>query len=253
MFTEQAPGIGNALVQGGMAPPQAFAFQNFLGQCRQKLKHRGPVEIDPTVPAMRLVGPDGARTQFPNFGDLFPPEHRKKPKPEEEPDRPPNGPLDPPPGPGGDPEEPGPGGGGDPKNLRAGDYIEIINDEIHLAHNDFTPGRHCIFQDGRVRGIDFTTRETSTENDGDQLDGNHIVLDFVVNRRDQTVLEYGLKNLVKLLVVTDVRFYPDGVPGETDTDPVFRVTRQPILAWLDGIEETYDIPLSKCDSGGTSP
>jgi hypothetical protein len=200
---------------------------------------------------MRLVDPDSAKVKFPQIGDLIPPEQEKKP--EEDPEAPPVDPPQRPVFPEPQPFpwlEPGGGGGGGGIEYTAGDYIEVDNRkrEIKLKHKDFEPGRHCIFtDDGFVRGIEFTVRETSTEEDGDQFNDNHIVMNWNEVQPDKTILEFGLKNLKTLMVVTDVQFYPSGVPGESGTDPVFRVTKKPVLVWLNGDEQTYDIPLAVCD------
>jgi hypothetical protein len=256
VFSRQAPSIHTALWQGGLSPAQASEVQNLVGQCRATLVHRGPISVDPTTPSMRLIDPESAKTKFPQIGDLLPPEHKKKPPknvpPEEKPQPQPQ-PILP------EPEPVGPAGpeaDNKGKNLKAGDYIEIKNEEIHLKHKDFRDGKHCIFNNGFVRGVAFKAQETSTENDGDQVNGNHIVVEWLDNRPNETILEYGLKNLKAIRVVTGVDFYPNGVPGETGTEPVFRFTNTPVLAWLgEGLPGYYDVPLAKCKTttGGTGP
>ena len=73
MFTRQAQQINESLWQGGLSPAQSHAIANLLGQCRQTLDHRGPVQIDYTSPDMKLILPEAAQIQFPDI-QLQPPE-----------------------------------------------------------------------------------------------------------------------------------------------------------------------------------
>lgn len=73
MFTRQTQQINENLWQGGLSAAQAHVIANALGQCRQTLDHRGPVEIDYTSPQMRLILPEEAEILFPDI-QLQPPE-----------------------------------------------------------------------------------------------------------------------------------------------------------------------------------
>lgn len=73
MFTRQTQQINENLWQGGLSAAQAHVIANALGQCRQTLDHRGPVEIDYTSPQMKLILPEAAQIQFPDI-QLQPPE-----------------------------------------------------------------------------------------------------------------------------------------------------------------------------------
>lgn len=142
MFTRQAPNIGTSLLLGGLSAPQASEMQNLLGNCRQTLVHRGPVELDYTRPNMRLITPELAKFHFPNFR-FDPPEVPRKKKPDEDPppDVAPDEPLGPDPEAPEDPQDPS-----DPQyEYTAGDYIDITNRTVSLKHND--ERRHCVFPD----------------------------------------------------------------------------------------------------------
>ena len=143
MFTRQAPNIGTSLLLGGLSAPQASEMQNLLGNCRQTLVHRGPVELDYTRPNMRLITPELAKFHFPSFR-FDPPEVPRKKKPDEDP--PPDVAPDEPLGP--DPEAPqapqDPQDPSDPQyEYTAGDYIDITDRKVSLKHNDAR--RHCVF------------------------------------------------------------------------------------------------------------
>lgn len=254
MFTRQAPAIHTALWLGGVSPAMASQVQNLLGQCRQPLVHRGPISVDYTSPAMRLIDPEAARTQFPEIEDIGPEDER----PGEEEDNPP--PPDPPLPPFRPPEvfppPPDPPGGG--QNLGPGDYIEIINQNIHLKHKDLTRGalgRNCTFQQGIVRAVVYETKNVNNQLAGEQSPDDHIHLAWDETQAGRTVLEYGIKNLKKIRVVTDVGFYPEGTPAEYGGDgkPGILVRYKNILAWDAGGDASATIPLAKCeDDGGGS-
>lgn len=73
MFTRQAQQLNNNLWQGGLSPAQADAIANLLGQCRAPIEHRGPVQLDYSVPDMKLISPDVADVVLPEI-QLQPPE-----------------------------------------------------------------------------------------------------------------------------------------------------------------------------------
>ena len=158
MFTRQAPNIGTSLLLGGLSAPQASEMQNLLGNYRQTLVHRGPVELDYTRPNMRLITPELAKFHFPNFR-FDPPEVPKKKKPPEgpPPDEEPDVPLVPDPEP--DPDDPNPNDPNDPQyEYTAGDYIDITDRKVSLKHNDVR--RHCVFPTNlnvlkTVNSVDF--------------------------------------------------------------------------------------------------
>lgn len=163
MFTRQAPNIGTSLLLGGLSAPQASEMQNLLGNCRQTLVHRGPVELDYTRPNMRLITPELAKFHFPNFR-FDPPEVPRKKKPDEDP--PPDVAPDEPLGP--DPEAPDPQDPQDPSDPQyeytAGDYIDITNRTVSLKHNDVR--RHCVFPNNlnvknTVNSVEFKVGESS--------------------------------------------------------------------------------------------
>jgi hypothetical protein len=198
---------------------------------------------------MGLIDPESALTQFPEIEDIGKEEDERPPE-EEDPPIPPD--LDPPPPflPPGDipPREPPEGG----QNLGPGDYIEIINRSIHLRHKDRSKGslgRNCTFQNGFVRSVDFRTNNINNQLDGEQLPDAHISIRWDETQENKTVLEYGLKDLKKIRVVTNVTFYPDGVPAEYggDGSPGILVRYSNILAWDGGEVASTVIPLSKCE------
>jgi len=73
MFSRQTPTLDNALWQGGLSAAQAHVISNALGQCRQTLEHRGPIQVDYSSPDMKLIMPESAQIQFPEI-QLQPPE-----------------------------------------------------------------------------------------------------------------------------------------------------------------------------------
>ena len=87
MFTRQAQQLNNNLWQGGLSPAQADAIANLLGQCRAPIEHRGPIQIDYTIPDMKLITPE--------VGDVVLPEIQLQP-PEILPPRPPSPTFQPP-------------------------------------------------------------------------------------------------------------------------------------------------------------
>jgi hypothetical protein len=256
MFTRQAPGLHNALLQGGVAPPQASQAQNLLGQCRAPLVHRGPISIDSTTPDMRLIDPATARARFPGIEDLGR-EPEDIEEEEEEDDLPPGTPGRPPspptglPPPTSFPAPPAP----PQRAITAGDYITVVGNEVSLKHNDFADGRNCTFQNGVVRGVSLDTRDISRTLRGDQLPDYHIEASWD-EQPNQTVLRYGIKNLRQFRVVTGVEFFPDGVPDEYGTpgQPGIRVTYESIRAWPGDGGQTFSvIPVSECPDDSSYP
>ena len=253
MFTRQAPAIHTALWMGGVSPAMASQVQNLLGQCRAQLVHRGPISVDYTSPAMRLIDPDAARTRFPEVEDIGQ-EPDERPKGEDDPPPPPPN-IDPPP-PFRPPDffpPPDPPGGG--QNLGPGDYIEIKNQDIHLRHKDSTRGalgRNCTFQQGDVRGVIYETKNINDLLAGEQLPNGHIQLQWDEAQADKTVLEYGLKDLKKIRVVNEVSFYPEGTPVEYGGDgkPGILVQYKFILAWEAAGDYGVVIPLTECEEDG---
>ena len=194
MFTRQTQQINENLWQGGLSAAQAHAISNLLGQCRQTLDHRGPVQIDYTTPDMKLIMPESAQIQFPEI-QLQPPESLP-PRPEnpEFPDLPPEerppyqpNPLPPPqfpqyPGPGGGSNNPGTQvgvividgqdgtdglDGLDGDTVEEGDYIKITDKgnnkkEIALDHDD-SSGTYCVFENDKVKGIKYEATNSAQD------------------------------------------------------------------------------------------
>jgi len=261
MFSRQAPQIHNALLQGGLAPAMASQFQNLLGQCQAGLVHRGPITVDRSSPSMRLIDPTTARLKYPELLQLPSPPGRSPGEEEQEEELPEDiedNPVDPSPPPFEPPAglpppfiplppslPPPP----KPYKPKAGDYIEIRNgDAIYLKHKD--QNRHCTFQGGFVKGVEFDTYDVSGKLPGDQQQGKHISIE-VKEGGDTTTFEYGIQNLTRLRVVTKVELQPAGARG---TEAAIKITKKSILCWLSDDEDEYEeIPLVECkkdDSGG---
>jgi len=236
----------------------ASQVQNLLGQCRSPLVHRGPIQVDYTRPGMSLIDPESGKFQFPKIEDIGK-EEDEKPPPEDDQPPPPDRPLPPfdPPQDFPPPEGPPPGGG---ENLGAGDYIEIINQTIHLKHRDRSRGalgRNCTFQNGVVRAVDFRANNIGDQLGGEQRPDSHILIRWNETEENKTVLEYGLRDLKTIRVVTNVAFYPDGVPAQYGGtgSPGILVEYKDILAWEAGGEASAIIPIGKCEdeNGGYPP
>jgi hypothetical protein len=205
MFSRQTPTLDNALWQGGLSAAQAHVIANALGQCRQTLDHRGPVQIDYTSPDMKLIMPESAQIQFPDI-QLQPPEalppRPDRPflpalPPEEEPPYLPD-PFPPPsfpeyPGPGGDT---GGGGGGccvpdwlldliewagkQWEQLKkfilasGGAYIRVdvvaqdSSYNVNLDVEDDSQGNICTFGNDKIKGL--SKEDFVQELDGELLD-----------------------------------------------------------------------------------
>lgn len=259
MFSRQAPAIHTALWLGGLSPAMASQVQNLLGQCRAQLVHRGPLTLDYTRPSMRLVTPESAKFQYPQLEDVGQPPEEEEEEEEEVGEEPPPGdpPFPPPqqfPEP---PDAPAPAN----QNLKAGDYIDIAQDLIHLKHFDQgrgALGRNCTFQQGEVKGVVYETSNINFRLPGLQQRDQHILLRWDEQQAGKTVLEYGLKDLRGFRVVEDVKFYPEGVPSADyggDGSPGIVVKYRTIMAWDSGLAaENSIIPLSECeDDSGSTP
>jgi len=245
MFTRQAPALHTALWQGGLSPASASQVQNLLGQCRQTLVHRGPIEIDYTSPQMRLITPEIAAFRFPNL-KLNPPEVVKKrprrpedPPPEEAPPDPQPPPLPPPQRPIDplDPDGPGGGGGGKPPGYTEGDYIGIENNEIRLRGNDAR--RHCVFPAGKnvnntINSIDLKAYSSDPER-----------IKFTVkdDARDTTFkIDVSLKQFT----------YVKSVTLDESNGKIY-IERGTAYGFDVADTDPQDIPLTTCKDSGTSP
>jgi hypothetical protein len=257
MFTRQAPALHQALLLGGLSPAMASQAQNLLGQCRQGLVHRGPIEIDRTTPDMRLIDPTTARMRFPQLDDVIPPDERPEEEEEEDGGDPPGGPpLFPPNITINNYYDNGGGGGGGPA-VQAGEYIAVNNNAVSLRNRIFPQGRTCTFQKGEVRAVALDTRNISAALKGNQVANDHIELKWDENAPERTVLKYGIKNLKQYRIVTAVEFFPDGAPDEYGVpgEPGIRITYETIRAWPgDGAKSYSVIPIAECedDSSGGS-
>lgn len=203
MFTRQAQQMNESLWQGGLSAAQAHVVANALGQCRQTLDHRGPVQIDYTSPDMKLIMPESAQIQFPDI-QLQPPESlppRPSPQfpnlpPEEQPPYQPN-PLPPPQF----PQYPGEdtGGGGSSGGCCVPDWlmdllqwageqweqlknhvlgsggayirVDVIAQNggynVNLDVEDDSQGNICTFGDDVIKGV---SKEEFVESISDELD-----------------------------------------------------------------------------------
>mgnify|MGYP006273336125 CR=1 FL=1 len=202
MFSRQAPLIGESLFLSGMAPAQASAVQNLLGQCRAEIVHRGPVTLDYTKPDMRLITPDIAKHRYPNQSL---PEPEKWPKEEEEEEDP-----DPPIGPPPTPFDP-------PDNYETNNWVNTVNnvnarywagsyiqiDEarrvIRLRNDDGR--RHCVFPQVNLGAPNTvgSVRYAASSNAPQHVD--------LTVREQAAVTEWDLQvNAKQITVVTDITY-----------------------------------------------
>lgn len=244
MFTRQAPALHTALWQGGLSPASASQIQNLLGQCRQTLVHRGPIQIDYTSPQMRLITPEIAAFRFPNL-KLNPPEVVGKkrpipgePPPEEAPPPPQPPPLPPPTRPIDPGDEPGGGGGGGkPIRYTEGEYIGIDNNEVRVRVDDSR--RHCVFPDGKnvnntINSIDLKAESNEPE---------RIKFTVTDNERDTT---FKIKAfLTQFTYVKSVTL--------DETNGKIYIERGTAYGFDVADTDPQDIPLTTCQDSGTSP
>ena len=252
MFTRQAPNLNNSLMLGGVAPPQAFETTQLLGNCRQTLVHRGPIEIDYTSPLMRLITPEMAKLQFPNIRSQ-PPESKPKPKPKEEgPPEEPEDPLDGPqvPDKPTNPGDPG-GGGGDPPSSSVyteGQYIEVNEEErnIRLRANDGEGRRHCVFPSSfnvanAIHAVDYSVEPNSPGQDGI---GQEFIKLSITDKARETVwkLEYALTQVTYL---KDLRIDLENLKLYIDRETAWVFSPEPGLP--------IAFPLAQCQPPETPP
>lgn len=164
MFTRQAQQMNESLWQGGLSAAQAHVVANALGQCRQTLEHRGPVQIDYTSPQMKLISPESAEVEFPEI-QLQPPEAvPPRPRdptipPEEEIPYDPD-PLPPPQGPQypGSGNNPGQGGGNGPNisiNCCVPDWLVRLLEDAYKEWEDYKKNVDKEFQETRLESGNF--------------------------------------------------------------------------------------------------
>lgn len=166
MFTRQAQQMNESLWQGGLSAAQAHVVANSLGQCRQTLDHRGPVQIDYTTPQMKLVLPEIAQIQFPDI-QLQPPEAiPPRPRNPRIPSRPPEeeipynpDPLPPPQGPDypGTGNDPGGGGGSQPitPNCCVPQWLMTLLEDAYKQWEDYKKEVDKEFAEGRLESGNF--------------------------------------------------------------------------------------------------
>lgn len=166
MFTRQAQQMNESLWQGGLSAAQAHVVANALGQCRQTLDHRGPVQIDYTTPQMKLVLPEIAQIQFPDI-QLQPPEAiPPRPRNPRIPTRPPEeeipynpDPLPPPQGPDypGTGNDPGGGGGSEPitPNCCVPQWLMTLLEDAYKQWEDYKKKIDTEFAETRLESGNF--------------------------------------------------------------------------------------------------
>lgn len=166
MFTRQAQQMNESLWQGGLSAAQAHVVANALGQCRQTLEHRGPVQIDYTTPQMKLVTPELADIQFPEL-QLQPPESiPPRPRRPDIPNLPPEeeipydpDPLPPPQGPqypgsGNNPGQGGPSGPINP-NCCVPDWLVNLLEDAYKQWEDYKKKVDTEFAETRLESGNF--------------------------------------------------------------------------------------------------
>lgn len=174
MFTRQAPPILQAMYTSGMSPASAAAMENLLGQCRQPLRHGGPVQIDYTRPDMRLITPLAGDVLFPGAQLPVPQDMPPNPDPEDGlPDRRvrPQGLLPPEHLPD---EPPQPAGPGEVPALNRvpsldyfpGKYVYLNRDFRQFGLRSFDSRRHTVFptnlnQAGTINSVSFKASSRS--------------------------------------------------------------------------------------------
>lgn len=182
MFTRQAQQMNESLWQGGLSAAQAHVVANALGQCRQTLEHRGPVQIDYTSPQMKLISPESAQVEFPEIQlqppEAIPPRPRDPTIPPEEeipydPD-----PLPPPQGPQypGSGNNPGQGGGNGPISINCcvPDWLVRLLEDAYKEWEEYKDKIKKDFAESRLESGNFIDVnydnlqvDLITENEGD--------------------------------------------------------------------------------------
>lgn len=246
MFTRQAPNIAESLFLSGLPQASVAAAQNFIGQCRAFIEHRGPIRFDYTNPNFRLITASAAPINNHGSGpppDEFPgeepgpeedengedPLNPRRPQKPEPPEHNPNQPP-PPPGPGeGEPRGPGEAGR---RDYRPGSYIGITKrfKTIYVNHDD--ERRHTVWPNGRteadvINSVDFRAevRDENFEIVDLASDKNVIDLD-IIERTKETLWRLYVRDLHPVDIVTNVLYDSENaqIVVEKKTALVFKPT-----------------------------
>lgn len=225
MFTRQAPNIAESLFLSGLPQAAVAAAQNFVGQCRAAIEHRGPVQFDYTNPRFRFISPQfapinphgngPAPQNFPEE-DPGPEEEPAKPIRPQNPSPPEHAPEQPGPRPGPGEEEPWDPGLAGNRDYRPGSYIGITkrSKTVFVQHDDSR--RHPVWPAGRtvpneIGSVKFRS-ETRDENfEVLRANAQDTFLEIEIQERTrETLWRLWVKKLKQRDIITNIYLDPEG-------------------------------------------
>lgn len=252
MFTRQSPPILQSMYTSGMSASSAAAMQNLLGQCRQPLRHNGPVTLDYTSPAMKAITPESGEFQFPGVQLPEPDRFPRIPKEEEEKGLPfegvqPGGflppehmPVDPPPpdGPGEVPRlilQPGLPS----RDYFPGRYLYLNRDFRQIGLKCRDARRHTVFPTnlnaaGTINSVTFRTAVASP-----------YLLFQITEKELATEFHLGLVGLTTIEYVADVDI-------SDPTKITFRIDRAEVFGHVEDHRKVV-INLTECEPPDVPP
>lgn len=252
MFTRQAPPLLQSMYTSGMSPMSASAMQSLLGQCRQPLRHNGPITFDYTSPEMKAITPGVGQFQFAGAQLPQPEVFPRRPREEEEDGLPEKGvkpggflppehmPLEP----------PQPAGPGEVLQLRLrpglptrdyfpGKYLNLNKDLRQFGLKCFDERRHAVFPaglnvNGSINSVTFRA-----------FSGSPYLVFSLTEKPQATEFFSNLIGLTTIEYVADVDI-------SDPTKITFRIDRAEVFGHVEN-HRLVVINLTECEPPDTPP